>query len=293
MILSRPARLAALFLSSAILPARAQVPGTVERFSFRSNADTWLLFDYEDETVYSLDWDLAGDGQNPDVWSFFGGNAPMDIYAPFDGSGVGVDGSGGAFGGDYAATGVDAIGCFVFVEDLASFDFGEFYFYSTADAKYHFSDSFTPDEAGWTFLYTTLRNDPWYAYDSTLDRVVLTPLTDQILSAVTEIGFTFYPLNANAVNKNVGLDDFTLFAKLEGPPLTFSATGGTAQLSFPRVPGLSYTIQSSTDFQLWPDVPNNIGLNGTTPWTFTAPVSGTSKFYRVEVEDFLTPVPEQ
>ena len=283
---SWPSRLAALVLSTVVVPASAQVPGTVEEFTFQSNADTWFLYDYADSTVYSLEWDRAGDGQNPDVWSFFGGDAPMDIYAT-------PASSDGSFSGDFAASGVDALGCFAFVEDLATFDFGEFYFYSDADAKYHFSDSFTVEEAGWTYLYTSLRDDPWYSYDSTLDRLVLTPLTDQILSSVTEIGFTFYPLNANAVNKDVGLDDFTLFAKLEGPPMTFSATGGTAQLSFPRVPGLSYTIQSSTDFQLWPDVPNNIGLTGTTPWTFTAPVSGNSKFYRVEVEDFLTPVPEQ
>lgn len=276
------------FLAFAAVPVAvpAPVPGTVEEFSFQSNADTWSLYDYADDTAYPLEWDYAGDGVNPDVWSFFGGNAPMDFYAL-------PTASGGAFAGDYADSGVDAFGCFMFVEDLATFDFGEFYFYSEFDDQYHFSSSIVPDEAGWTYAYMSLREDGWYTYDSNLQQLVPTPLTDQILSQVTEVGFTFYPLSAAAVNKDVGLDDFTLFAKLEGPPLTFSITGGTAQLSFPRVPGLAYTIQSSTDFQLWPDVPANIGLTGTTPWSFTAPATGTSKFYRVEVEDSLTPVPEQ
>ena len=126
--------------------AQAQTAGVFEPFTFETNAESWLVYDYSDDQNYIPGLDSAGNGQNPDIYFTFAGSASLDFYAD-------SFSSGGAFVGDLAAGGVDAIGCDFFVEDIDSFDFGEFFLYSATLDRYYVSDFIIPTASGWDFAY--------------------------------------------------------------------------------------------------------------------------------------------
>ena len=275
---------AAVVLWIPCMPANAQLAGTFEPFTHQSNAESWLVYDYADDKDYTPGWDYAGDGLNPDIYFTFAGTNALDFYA----DDISSD---GAFVGDLAAAGVDAIGCDILIEDINSFDYGEFFLLSAADNRFYVSEIVEPEANGWDFAYASLTEDNWYVLDNgTYSPVQLTP---EILSEITEIGFTFYPLDApGADGKAVGIDNFTFYAALSLPEITTSAAGGLFQLVFDRRPGIGYSIQSSTNLIAWTLVPGEEFITGTSPYTMTKPLTPGSKFFKVGIEDFLTPVPE-
>ena len=67
--------------------------------------------------------------------------------------------------------------------------------------------------------------------------------------------------------------------------LTLSTNPITNQLSltFPSYHGFQYLIQSSENLNSWTTENPTSTLLGTNPLSFTAPMSATKKFYRVEI----------
>lgn len=276
--------IAALVVWVPSIPASAQLAGTYEPFTFRTNAESWLVYDYADEGFYIPQWDSAGDGLNPDIHFTFAGSDALEFFA--DNST-----SGGAFVGDLAAGGVDAIGCEVLVEDADSFDVGEFFLFSAATNRYYTSEFFEPTASGWNSAYVSVTQENWYVFENGAYVPVL--LTPAILSGITAIGFTFYPLDVPAADgKTVGIDNFTFYGALVLPEVTSSAGSGSFQLTFNRRPGVGYSIQSAPDLAEWALVPGEEFITGTSPYTMSKPLAPGSLFFKVGIEDFLTPVPE-
>ena len=193
--------------------------------------------------------------------------------------------------GDLAAAGVDAISCDIFVENIDSFDVGEFFLFSATNNRYYVSEFIIPQASGWDTAYASLTEDTWYVLDN--GAYVPVQLTGEILSEITAIGITFYPLDVpEADGKSVGIDNFTFYGALVLPEITPTAAGGLFQLSFDRRPGIGYSIQSSPDLATWTLVPGEEFITGNAPYTMTKPVGAASQFFKVGIEDFFTPVPE-
>ncbi len=275
--------IAALVVWISPIPANAQTAGTFEPFTYQTNADSWFVYDYSDEEFYLPQWDSAGDGLNPDIYFTFAGSNALDFEAR-------VSSSGGAFVGDLATAGVDAVGCEFFVQDFNSFDVAEFFLFSAATNRYYTSEFIEPEASGWNSAYVSVTQENWYVFENGAYVPVL--LTPAILSGVTSIGLTFYPLDVPAADgKVVGMDNFTFYGALVLPEVTTSAGGGSFQLTFNRRPGIGYSIQSAPDLATWKPVPGEEFITGTSPYTMTKPLAPGSLFFKVGIEDFLTPVP--
>jgi hypothetical protein len=267
-----------------LVPANAQLAGTFEPFTHRANAESWLVYDYADGVSYTPVWDSAGDGLNPDIYFTFAGTNALDFHA----NGFS---SGGAFVGDLTAGGVDAIGCDVFVEDLASFDVGEFFLFSATDNRYYVSEYIVPGTSGWNAAYASLTGQSWYVLEN--GSYVSVALTPEILGNVTEAGITFYPSNVpEADGRVVGIDNFTFYGALVLPPITTGTSGNSFQLSFDRRPGIAYSIQSSPDLVVWTLVPGEESITGSLPYMLTRPLLPGSLFFKVGIGDSFTPVPD-
>jgi hypothetical protein len=275
--------LPAAILWIPLLPATAQLAGKFEPFTYQTNAKSWVVYDYADGKLYKPAWDSAGDGLNPDIFFTFAGANALDFYAD-------SLSSGGAFVGNLAAGGVDAVGCDIYVEDINSFNYGEFFLFSAATNKYYVSNFIEPASSGWDFAYASLTEDDWYVFQN--GAYVPIRLTPQILGGITEIGITFRPLSTpNPDGKAVGIDNFTFYGALLLPQLTTSAAGGSFQLGFQRRAGVAYSILSSPNLNAWTLVPGQGNITGTTPYTMTRPLTPDPRFFKVGIEDFLTPVP--
>jgi hypothetical protein len=264
--------------------ANAQLAGSYEPFTHQSNAKSWGVYDYGDGKNYTPGWDSAGDGVNPDIYFTFAGSNALDFYA-------GGFSSGGAFTGDLVAAGVDAIGCDILVEDIDTFDVGEFFLFSATDNRYYYSELIIPEASGWDTAYASLTADVWYVYEN--NAYVPADLTPAILGNITEIGVTFYPLDVPAADgKLVGIDNFTFYGAFVAPKLTTGTTGSSFQLSFDRRPGIAYSIRSSPNLSSWALVPGEEFITGTSLYTMTRPLAAGPRFFKVGFEDFLTPVPQ-
>jgi hypothetical protein len=271
-------------LQLVIGPVNAQQAGSYEPFTHEANAKSWVVYDYADGNTYTPGWDSAGDGSNPDIYFTFEGSSALDFYAD-------EFSSGGAFTGDLVAAGVDAIGCDILVEDIESFDVGEFFLFSAADNRYYYSELIIPEASGWDTAYASLTADVWYVYEN--NNYVPVELTPAILGNITEIGVTFYPRDvAGADGKLVGIDNFTFYGAFVPPKLTTGTIGSSFQLSFNRRPGIAYSIQASPNLSSWALVPGEGFITGTTPYMMTRPLAPGARFFKVGIEDFLTPVPQ-
>ncbi len=276
-----PAVVFSLLLACPAL--QGQVPGTRETFTFLSNADSWGVFDYSELTSYHPDWDSAGDGENPDIYWTFTGDSSLDFFAD-------EAASGGAFTGDYTAGGVSAIGCDYYVEEAAAVGEGQFFFLSGITDRYYYQLGIVPEEDGWNSAFASLYGDDWYVItDGDFIPVVLTP---EILSSVTEVGFTLFPLDASADGQQAAIDNFTLYADITPPALSVRAASGSLQITFERKAGVTYTIAASSSLGGWLPVPGQEGISGTGPYIFTQPLKPGKHFFRVELDDRITPLPE-
>jgi hypothetical protein len=276
--------IAALTVWMAPTPAKAQTAGAFEAFTYQTNADSWEVFDYADEQVYAPQWDSAGGGMNPNIHFTFAGGNPLEFRAE-------ASSSGGAFTGNLAAAGVDAVGCKFFVQDAASFDVGEFFLISSVTGQTYTSVFIEAEGSGWNDARVSLTRENWYVFEN--GGYVAVPLTPAILSGITRIGLTFYPLDIPAADgKRVGMDNFTFYGALVLPEVTTSAGGSSFQLTFNRRPGIGYSVLSAPDLATWEPVPGEEFITGTSPYTMTRPLAPGSHFFKVGIEDFLTPVPE-
>lgn len=276
---------AAILISTAISsPANAQLAGVFEPFSHLANAESWTVYDRGDQGSYIPEWDSAGDGANPDIFLSFIAGGALDFFAD-------SESSGGAFVGDLAKGGVDAIGADIYVEDIDSFDFGEFYFFSATDSRYYVSNLIIPEASGWSFAFASLTMEDWFVYEN--GHPVAIDLTPEILANITETGFTFYPLDVvESDDKIVALDNFTFYGALILPEIATTTTDNTFQLSFDRRPGIGYSIESTTDLETWSPIPSEQDITGNDTYTMTRSITAGSRFFRIGIDDFLTPVPE-
>lgn len=276
---------AAILISTAISsPASAQFAGIFEPFSHLTNAESWTVYDRGDQGSYIPEWDSAGDGANPDIYLSFIAGGSLDFFAD-------SESSGGAFVGDLAEGGVDAIGADIFVEDIDSFDFGEFYFFSATDNRFYVSDIIIPEASGWSFAFSSLTMEDWFVFED--GKFVVTELTPEILANITESGFTFHPLDVvESDDKIVALDNFTFYGALILPEIATTTTDKSFHLSFDRRPGIGYSIESTNDLETWMPIPNEQDITGTDTYTMTRSITAGSRFFRIGIDDFLTPVPE-
>lgn len=277
-------RLLAAFLSIQMVSSNAQLAGTYEPFTYQTNGDSWVVYDYADQKIYTPIRDSSGGGADPYIYFTFAGSNALDVYAD-------NLSSGGAFVGNLAAGGVDAVSCDVFVEDVGSFDFAEFFLFSSSTNRFYVSAIIMPETSGWDFAYASLTEDDWYVLEN--GSYVPVRLTPQILGGVTEIGLTFFPLDVPGANgKETGIDNFTFYGALILPELTTRAAGGSFQLGFNRRPGIGYSIRSSPDLATWSLMQGQGSITGTTLYTLTRPLNPGKRFFKVGIEDFLTPVPQ-
>ena len=265
-------------------PLHSQTAGVFEPFTHQTNANSWTVYDRNDGGFYLPSWDSFGDGSNPDIFFPFLDGGILDFYAD-------AGASGGAFVGDLVAGGVDVIGADIYVEDVASYDFGEFYLFSSADNRYYVSNIIVPAEGGWSFATASLVLDDWFVFEDGAYQAVT--LTAEILENIEEVGFSFYPVGGDeADGAIVALDNFTFYGAFILPALDTQVADGAFQLQFDRRPGISYTLQSSPDLESWSVVPGQQEVTGNGLHTVSRPISGARRFFRVGIEDFLTPVPQ-
>ncbi|MDX1679171.1 MAG: hypothetical protein R3242_00445 [Akkermansiaceae bacterium] len=265
-------------------PAKAQTAGAYESFSSRVNAESWLVYDYAYNEVYTPGWDLAGDGQNPDIFFTFANESAFEFYA----DSVASD---GAFVGDYAAAGIDALGCNYYVEDAETFYAVEFILYSASEGRFYFSEYITPDASGWSFAYVSLSDGQWYIYED--GAYLSATLTPQALGNVTQVGIALYPVGvAEANGKAVSIDNFTLYGTYALPHVASEVASGNYQLSFARNPGIAYSIESSANLNDWSAIAGEQSITGNSTYTMSRQIVPGPQFFRVSIDDDLQPVPD-
>lgn len=274
-----------------LLPSvlQAQLVGAFETFTHESNANSWVFYDYFTGTDGNPPlWKREGSEADPEIWAEFTQDAGVSLYA----NQISSD---GFLVGDYLSAGVVGIFTNVFVEDTASFDSFEFYFVS--DGVLYYSNYFEVDTPGWSTAENSFRDNEWYIGvdtddDGFIDEFVLTPITDDILQSVSEIGLNFFPNSTAANGKDVGLDNFTLLADLTpaDPVLKTGSSSGT--YSFMALPGIQYTAEESPDLREsgWSEVEPPFEGDGS---TYTHAFSTTMRrFLRLNTEVLYTEVPE-
>ncbi len=278
------ARITVSFTFFLLMPAQAQEAGAFEPFTHLANAESWTVFDRLDDTFFIPEWDSAGDGQNPDIHFSFLDGGILDFFAD-------SVSSGGAFVGDLHAGGVDAIGCDIFVEDSESLEYAEFYLYSETDNRFYVSEIIVPESDGWSFTTVSLTMQEWFFFENGAFTAV--ELTPEILSNVSETGISFYPTDAaNSDGGTVAIDNFTFYGALVLPSVRTGIAGQNFQMRFDRNPGIAYSVQSSTDLVDWSAVPGEEEITGNTPYTMNRALASGREFFRIGIDDFLTPVPD-
>lgn len=279
-----------LLLSLLLLstPLHGQLVGAYETFTEEDNANTWKLYDYS----------VGGDSLAP-LWTRPGSEADPEIYAEFTQDfGVSLfadqDSSDGYLVGDYVAQGVTGVFCNVFVEDPASLD--NFEFYLLSGGAFYYSNYFEVDDAGWSRAENSFKNNDWYIgvdndADGFFDEYVYTPLTDEILRNVTEIGLNFFPSSDAADGKDVGIDNFTLVADLTPVAPILVIAAGAGSYSFEGLRGIQYTVEQSFSLKDddWTPVENPFEGSGPYSHNFT---TDFKQFLRVVTEILYTEIPK-
>jgi len=268
-------------------PLHGQLVGAYETFTEKNNADTWKLYDYSLEGDSSLPlWKRPGSEADPEIYAEFTQDFGVSLFAD-------IDSSDGYFVGDYVAQGVAGVFCNVFVEDPASFDSFEFYLFS--GDTFYYSNYFEVDDPGWSSAENSFRDSDWYIAvdddnDGIIDDYLYTPLTDEILSEVIEIGVNFFPFSNAADGKDVGIDNFTLVADLTpvAPVLAVAADSGS--YSFEGLPGIQYIVEQSSSLKDddWTPVEDPFEGSGPYSHNFT---TGIKQFLRVITEPLYTEIP--
>lgn len=277
--------LTVLFLSS---PLQGQLVGAFETFTEVDNANTWKFYDYfvGGESIAPM-WRRPGSEDDPEIYAEFTQDFGVSLYAD-------LDSSDGYLVGNYAAQGVAGVFCNIYVEDPASFDSFEFYFVS--DGIFYYSNYFEVDEAGWSSAENSFRESDWYVGvddndDDFIDRYVFTPLNDEILSSVTEIGLNFFPFSEAADGKDVGIDNFTLVADLTPVAPVLSVAANSGSYFFEGLPGIQYTVEESTNLQETNWAPVEAPFEGSGQYSHNF-ATGLKKFLRVITEPLYTEIPK-
>lgn len=260
------------------MPASALIPGAWEPFTTKTNALAWVLEDFGDpDFLYEPTW---SDGENPFIGSFM----IADGISLFADAVVGE----GAFTGDYAAADVESIEIYVYLEDPTRVDQLDFAIRSEVGGgdRYYFTESFFGDEfsgPGWYPMEFWL-DDVWFYWDDDWVEVALTPL---ILSNITEIAISFYPVEGNAAETVVGIDDVWLKHRLNAPPLGVEVAAGTVSLSFPTEPAHWYMLEEFVAAtEMWEVVDGQEIILGPDPFEYSFPAGDGGLFRAVAEHDF-------
>ncbi|YCM44433.1 hypothetical protein V2O64_00175 [Verrucomicrobiaceae bacterium 227] len=268
-------------------PLHGQLVGATETFTDQENANTWKTYDYSVGQEGQPLWKRSGSEADPEIYTEFIEDFGVSLFAD-------ENSSDGYFVGDYVTQGVAGVFCNVFIEDSTTLDSFEFYFVS--EGVFFYSNYFEVDTDGWSSAENSFQNNDWYVGvdddgDGFIDDYVYTPLTDDILSNVSEIGVNFFPISDAADGSDVAIDNFTLVADLSpvSPVLAVSADSGS--YSFEGLPGVQYTVEQSATLQENGWAPVETPFEGSGPYSFDF-TTASKQFLRVKTEALYTEVPK-
>lgn len=263
----------------------AQEAGTVETFSGRENANSWLVEPVSsdpDPRFPDLLWTLPG-SENPELYSTFTSRDGIQFSAD-------ALSSAGLLTGDYNAGQVWGLSCFVFLENAASIALVEFFFES--GGQLYLNRGFDDLTDGFTLFLSSLREDPWFIIQDGVP--VETEITDEILSTVTRVGIIALPfLNEDSpspVGSNVAIDEFSLCPDPAPVQLTLDPTAG--RLTFQPTLGYQYTLERSQTLtpESWTEALEPFASGD--PFSFALEPSRPKEFFRVQRESFVLIVPD-
>jgi hypothetical protein len=268
----------------ATFTARAAVPGAWEEFPTLANAKAWLVYDFSDEMFYYPVWEHSVVGQEY-ISLNHAGDEPLTFSAD-------LKAGNGALTGSYSN--VDEISCDVFIENLTTFDAlecsifgngpnGRTFYYSRPRLYSDFVGN------GWWTVYFPF-DEQWFYWDGSKDVGFLPDAT--FLSAVEEVGITFYPRLGYPANNKAAIDNFVLEPKVVAPKLTTATTATDFQISFLKAAGVSYTLEKMTTVApfTWSVVTGQSGITGSGTQLFSTPMDESKKIFRVKAASFYTSV---
>ena len=260
-------------------------PFTTEEFNTTINTSRWFIFNYETGGFTAPDWNAVDGGANPETSTTFTVGNGVSFVAT-EASSLGT------FTGDFYSAGIEGLDCDVFAENASLIQSVEFFFLH--DGVFYFSDPFTLNNDGWSFLQYSFTTDPWYTIEDGIFVDAL--ITDEILSDVSQIGVDFFPSALDdAIGSRVGLDNFTLIGHVPTTPMEIAKENADdLALSFLRRNSFSYTIEVNEELKSdgWkPLGPETTDLSGIEPFEKTIPRS-VRQFFRLMIRPLYYSVPD-
>lgn len=262
----------------------AAVAGAWEAFETEVRAGTWTVYDFADEEAYLPLWDDSDDV--PLIYFTHVRDAPLWFYA--------TDEFGGeALVGDYAAAGIQAVRCTVFIDDLDEFGSVDCVILADGPAglRYYYSTPFVAgdfDGDGWWNLRFGF-DEPWFYLGGS--GYVEVPVTEGLLASIQVMGFQFFPRQNTTVDTVAALTDVLLEPTVEAPRLEVGVDGSTFRLEFAMAAANLYTIERlQMSGTAWREVVGQTDLLGPGQHVFTRPVTAEPGIFRVVAEAFYTPI---
>jgi hypothetical protein len=279
-----------LLVLSGASAASAATRGALETFSSQNNANSWGVVDTLDpENAYFPFWNSNPSSGDPDIYFYFTDDAPFYFFAD-------AVSSTGYFTGDYTSENILAVGCNFFIEDFASFDGADIFFYSDSDKRFYYSRYFDTATyfvgSGWDSIETGLLGAPWFIFQS--GSYLATTLTADSLRSVSQIGVRCFALNASADATVVALDNFYLVPELTAPSLLLdSDQRGSLSGEFNMNSGQSYNLWTSNHLLDWIRLGDYRDLTGPGTTLFDVPVPpGIDTYLDLSTEESYTEVPD-
>jgi len=265
------------------------LPGAFDNFPDQVNADAWRVYDYSDGEDYLPDWYEVTD---PFIGLAHIDDSPLWFYA-------GADVAQGAFVGDYASTGILAIGVDFFVDngfdfiDCAVFTQGPFGW------SYYYSRTFFGDEypgGGWQqedFKF----DENWFYWNSAESRFVPVQPDTTFLANIEQIGFRFFPVEGNTATTIAAIDYVAMVPVVTAPRLEPEVAGDQFKITFTPNPGTECDLLRFVPGLVdpWPAVAGQTGITGPAAHQYSTPLTPPSALFRVRaVENYFevfTPSP--
>lgn len=258
------------------------LPGAFDSFTTQANADAWRVYDYSDGLQYLPEWFEVSD---PFIGLTHIDDSPLWFFAdPFVAQ--------GAFVGDYASTGILAIGVDFYIDN--GFDFMDCAVFTLGPIgwSYYYSRAFFADEypeAGWQQEDIGFDED-WYYWDSDAGQFVPLQPDTTFLANIDQIGFRFFPVEGNTATTVAAIDYVAMVPTVAAPRLEPSLDGSQFKITFTPNPGTKCDLLRFVPGLVdpWPAVAGQTGLTGPAPRHYMTPLTGPSALFRVRaMENFF------
>jgi len=278
-----------LLLLSCFPAAAEPIAGAWERFPTQVNASAWKIYDYSNATSWNPLW-ASGDA-NPFIYRFMGVNPNNGISGLLFYAGPEV--ASGALVGDFRSKKIRGLRLRYFVDpaDLGRLECtirGN----GPAGLKAYYSEpvqgTSLQGSAQWRQVEFSFWR-PWYHIQGA--NYVPVAVTPGLLGSVEEVGFRFMPPAGRTPTNIAAIDDVVLIPGSQ-PIVTTGLSGNNFTISFTPVPGLSCSLEKSQTGNLanWQPVAGQQGITGTTAHVFQTPRTAAKAFYRLQVDEVLTPL---